>query len=574
MLKKLFQSLWQDKVKLLLLLLGTAAWSATMVKSGLVYSYGVGFWGPNGHDGIWHIALSQSLAQGSWQMPVFAGEPIQNYHIGFDLILAALHKITFIPISNLYFQILPPIFAFFIGYLVYDFVYSWRKSAKQAFWATFFVYFGGSFGWLVTLLRNGEIGGESLFWAQQSVSTLINPPFALSLIFLFVGLILLVKGVEQKNKNLFIITTFLFGILIQIKVYAGLLVLGGLLVAGLWQLLIKRSASIIKVFVGTLVLAILLFTKVSKGVSSEVIFRPFWFLEQMTSSTDRFYWPRLAGAMINYKLAGNIIKGSLAYLFAFLIFFIGNFGTRVVGFLWYWRKRKDIGNFKYVDFFIAFIVLFGILVPVFFIQSGTAWNTIQFMYYSMVFMGITSGIWLGELLERSSKKFFVNVITAFIVVLTIPTTIATLIYNYLPSRPPAKISNNELRALKFLKGQPMGVILTEPFDKKLAAEAVNNPPRPLYLYESTAYVSAYTGKPTFLEDEVNLEIMGYDWRVRRQKAERFFKDPSYNGKYELLDGENITYVYVIKNLQDTYKNLYLNSERIFENDEVIIYENK
>src|SRR3989337_862297 len=87
-----------DTRALILILLGTIIWSLTMVKSGLVYPFGMGFWGPNGHDGIWHIALAESLAKGSWQMPVFAGEAIKNYHIGFDLILAMLHKLTFIPI--------------------------------------------------------------------------------------------------------------------------------------------------------------------------------------------------------------------------------------------------------------------------------------------------------------------------------------------------------------------------------------------------------------------------------------------------------------------------------------------
>src|SRR3989344_8769648 len=90
---------------------GSLIWSLTMIKSGLVYEYGMVFWGPNGHDGVWHIALAQSLAKGSWQMPIFAGENIRNYHIGFDLILAAFHKLTFIPIHNLYFQLLPPLFA-------------------------------------------------------------------------------------------------------------------------------------------------------------------------------------------------------------------------------------------------------------------------------------------------------------------------------------------------------------------------------------------------------------------------------------------------------------------------------
>src|SRR3989344_5139651 len=89
-----------DRKAWLLIMTGTIAWSLTMVKSGLIYSYGIGFWGPNGHDGIWHIALAESLSKGSWQMPVFAGETIKNYHIGFDLILAIIHKLTFIPPLN------------------------------------------------------------------------------------------------------------------------------------------------------------------------------------------------------------------------------------------------------------------------------------------------------------------------------------------------------------------------------------------------------------------------------------------------------------------------------------------
>ncbi|KKU02814.1 MAG: hypothetical protein UX03_C0026G0007, partial [Candidatus Woesebacteria bacterium GW2011_GWE1_45_18] len=166
---------------ILLVATGSLVWSLTMVKSGLVYSYGMGFWGPNGHDGVWHLALAESLSRGSRWMPVFSGEVLKNYHVGFDLVLVLLNKVTTIPIVNLYFQIIPPVLAVLIGVLVYKFVVLWRKSREEAFWATFFVYFGGSFGWMVTLLRSGEIGGESMFWAQQSVSTLINPPFALSL---------------------------------------------------------------------------------------------------------------------------------------------------------------------------------------------------------------------------------------------------------------------------------------------------------------------------------------------------------------------------------------------------------
>src|SRR6266478_5563744 len=107
----------------------------------------MGFWGANGHDGIWHIALAENLSKGSFQIPVFSGSFLQNYHLGFDLLLATLHKLTSVPVVNLYFQILPPILALLIGILTYKFVFEWTKSDNSSLLATFFVYFGGSLGW-------------------------------------------------------------------------------------------------------------------------------------------------------------------------------------------------------------------------------------------------------------------------------------------------------------------------------------------------------------------------------------------------------------------------------------------
>src|SRR4030042_3011125 len=288
----------KDNLSMIVLLsLGVICWSLTIVKSSLIYPYGMGFWGPNGHDGIWHIALIESLVKGSWQMPVFAGEAIKNYHIGFDLIVAALHKISFISVSTLYFQIIPPILAVGIGYFIYLFVLAWRNSRRDAFWATFFTYFGGSLGWIVTYLRDGKFEGESMFWSQQSFSTLINPPFALSLLFIFLGLTLLIKGLEEKNKKYLTLVTFLFGVLIQIKVYAGILIMAGLLVAGFWYLMKRESTILFKVFSGVLILSLLLFLPIAPEATKTVIWNPFWFLETMMSDPSRVYWPKFAQAM-------------------------------------------------------------------------------------------------------------------------------------------------------------------------------------------------------------------------------------------------------------------------------------
>ncbi len=557
MLKKSILVFLKNNLSLIvLLLLGTISWSLTMVKSGIVYPFGMGFWGANGHDGIWHLALINNFSKGIFSMPIFAGYPLQNYHIGFDLLVALLHTETGISINTLYFQILPPIFALVIGLLVYLFIWNWRKSKKEAVWAVFFTYFAGSWAWIL-----GK--GESAFWSQQQISTLINPPYALSLIFILLGLIFLLK--YQKSFRIWhlILCIVCFGILAQVKIYAAILILGGLFISGVYSLFVVHNSSFIKVFLGTLLVSLLVYLPFNKFSVGLLVWQPFWFLETMMGALDRLGWMRFYSAMTTYKSGGIWFKGILAYSVAFAIFIIGNFGTRILAF-----KNISLKRLTSLDLFIWSIIGAGILIPTFFLQKGTSWNTIQFFYYSLFFSGILTGIVLSKLNKLAIILF---------VVLTIPTTIITLREVYLPKRPPAMLSKEELSALEFLKNQPNGVVLTYPFDKLRASQAVANPPRPLYLYESTAYVSAFSGKTTFLEDEVNLNITGYDWPTRRTDIESWYREPNVEKAREFLKKNNIKYIYLLKGVPNgTPQRAYLGEGqlgliRLFENKDVNIW---
>lgn len=562
-----------SKLNILLILIGSIVWSLTMVKSGLVYDYGMGFWGPNGHDGIWHVALINSLSEGKATIPIFAGEVLKNYHIGFDMLTAFIHNLTGIPVITLYFQIMPTVFAMLIGILVYKFVLLWRGSKVQAFWSTFFVYFSGSLGWVITFLKGEGFNGESLFWAQQSLSTLVNPPFAFSLIMLFLGLLLLQRYLKIRSLPLFILTVGVLGLLIQIKIYSGILIIAGLFVAGVANYIKTRDRSVLYIFAGTLLISVILLIPAYDLRSKSLIFAPFWFLESMVATTDRFYWPKMASALANYKLTGNIIKGTLAYSLVLLLFMVGNSGIRILGASWLIKTIKSIKKTGVIESVVISIILFGILIPLCFIQSGNSWNSIQFFYYSLVFLSVTSGIVLGEYYEKlgnskdnkSKVQYFLKTgMTALILlVMTIPPIVATL-RHYLPERPPAKISSSELQALKFLKNEPDGVVLTLPFDKKLADMEVDNPPRPLYLYESTAYVSALTGKEAYLEDEVNLEITDYEWKNRKLDIQNNIGNISY------LKELGITYIYIPDIKIFDYKD-EIDALNIYNKDGIAIY---
>lgn len=549
-----YNLLLRNKLSLFLILIGSISWSLTMIKSGLKYSFGLGFWGANGYDGVWHIALINNLSRFSLENPVLSGEVVKNYHIGFDVFLALINKLTNIPISYLYFQIFPPIAALIIGGLTYKVIFNWTKdkqslaidAKKSALIATFFTYFGGSFAWILGM-------GESTFWSHQSMSTLINPPYALSLIFILTGLIFL-----QKNKIL--LSILFFGMLIQIKAYAAILILGGLLVAGIYDYFKYRELKIIKVFIGSLILNLILFTLIKNDSLTVFSFYPFWFLETLFAARDRLSWPKMAEAMQSYKTQSVVFKYLLAYGFAGIVFVLGNFWTRLI-FL------KDL--FKKIDAFkLMFLsmIAFGLFMPTFFVQIGTPWNTIQFLYYSLFFSGILAGVAISKMS---------NYVILVIILLTIPTSLIGIKNTFVTNTPPAIISIEELESLTILKNKEFGNVLSYPFDTALSYVSLPNK-IPLYKYSNTAYLPAFSEKSIYFE-RTNVEIMGYDWEERKSNTLKFFTTSDLEWAIKFLENNNIKYLYLVKEMSPLPGELMklgpaeLGLTKIFENKGYMIF---
>ncbi len=576
MLKKVSKQLLGNRNILLLVLIGSLSWMITMLKNGLPLPNGdLGYWGANAHDGIWHLALAGSLSRGSILMPVFAGSGLQNYHIGFDLILALLYKATSIPISFWYFQIIPIILAVGIGILTYKFVLLWQKSKTAAFWSTFFVYFGGSFGYIVTFLRGEGIGGESLFWSQQSISTLINPPFALSLIILLAALICLIEFQRLNSKKYFLLSVLLFSSLLSVKAYAGVLGLTTLFLVSVYVFIQTKTFKILLLWIVSSVVSLILFLPLNKSAGQLVVFQPGWFLETMLALSDRFYWPKLFEAIINWRAAHIYYKAAVGYSVAFIVFLIGNLGSRVLFVLLIepsTLKIKSLLKLSTVTLFLLLFGLGGIIAPMLYLQTGTAWNTIQFFYYALFVGALFSGLTIRRFLESGYSHVFKRSVIFFIILLTIPTSVSTLLQVYIPGRPPARLSIYEQQALAFLKTQPQGIVLTFPYDPLLAKAAISNPPRPIYLYESTAYVSAYGNHDVYLEDEVNLTIMNYQWKERRKVLDDIYASTDQRKVFNFFRDNKISYVYWVKPQFTQIGDLQLQLKNIFENKETIIFE--
>lgn len=550
-----------------IIFIGSISWLLTQVKNGLLFNYGFGYWGPNGHDAIWHLQLISSLSQ---KVPpenfVFANQPLENYHYFYDLVLAQIVKLFGVDPQNLLFRLFPLMISLVVGLISYHLTvlmgrkldYSYHKSKMAGMIALFFVYFGGSLGWIVSYFKNGSFGGETTFWAQQSVSTLLNPPFAVSLLLFLAGVYIYYSTDFSQKKEVLkkgLILILLWGTLIEFKAYAGVLVLGALGVVTLFKI-IKKQFYFTSVAFLVLIVSLAVFLPNNASSNSLISFSPFWLVRTMLEFEDRLNWTRLLLTM----QSGVWYKEWVAYAAAVVIFMVGNLGFRVI----------SLGDLKtYKKFGLLMLVsLLGFIFPMLFLQAGTNWNIVQFFYYSLMIQSIFTGLilakWLNKLPNIASFMLMVLVI-----IFTIPTSLNTL-SQYLPKRPPAKLSVAESESLNKLSELPLGVVLSPVYDEK--SNSKFGAPKPLFAYASTSYVSSFSKKPSFVSDTINLEILGINYLPRLNTSKEILKG-TLNSHKLLLDN-HISYVYIPKLTGVKIDEGKLGVEKIFENDETLIYKVK
>jgi hypothetical protein len=569
---------WQKEFTLLtpLVIIGSLSLIVTQFKNGISSNYGFGYWGPNGHDAIWHLSLISELSKNvPPQNPVFAGETLRNYHYFFDLLVACASTLFVIDPQELLFRLFPLSISVLTGLIMYftvkrilvDRGLSEKVSIKSALLATFFLYFGGSFGWIVSYLRNRDFGGETTFWAQQSISTLLNPPFAISITLFLTGLyfyhlfrtsshrkielkLRFWKGENDNLKNLIIIA-LVWGTLIEFKAYGGVLVLLTLGIITI-ERLFSKDFKFLYLTITTGIVAAIVFLPNNIGSNSLLEFKPLWLVDSMISIEDRLFIPRLHLTM----QSGVFYKVIPAFVLASILFLIGNFGTRAFALL----NPKTIWEHRFLGIF----TILGIVLPLLFIQKGNNWNIVQFMYYSLMVLGIFASITIAKLSDKFGKWGIAGIV--IIILLTIPTSFNTG-SQYIPKRPPAKLSTSEIEALNILKQQPQGTVLSLNYDEKIARQF--SAPKPLAYYTSTSYVSAFSSHPSFLEDTINLEILGIDFKGRLNSIREFGKGT--DKARQILKDNNISYVYLLKKQNVPVDEGRMGLKKIFGNDEALVF---
>ncbi len=548
-----------------LIILGTIFQVMPTFKSGLSFIYGMGFWGPNGHDGVWHVALANQIKNGlPPENPVFSGEVLKNYHYLYDLLIATTSSLSFISTEDLVFRFFPILFSILLGLGVVSFISNLplkfekiKNTISLYLIPLYFVYFAGSFGWVVTWIKERVLSGESSFWANQSISFNLNPPFAISFI-LVIASLLLISKLNTRQWGMIAVSGMLLGGLIGFKAYSSILIFISVFILMIFQFFRKKIYLIFVLLLGS-ILSLGIFIPNFK-ISQNFLFAPLWLVHTMIDTPDRIGWIRLSGARSAYLQRGEMFKFFLVESLGVFLFFIGNLGVRffvLIGLLYLKYLKNSL-------VFLTFcILIFSFILPLLFIQIGTPWNTIQFFYYFLYFSAIYAGIFVAFIYLKLPS--ILNILLLGFILILAPINSVAVAKGYLYPLPHTYISSGELKGLDFLQEQEKGIVLTYPYESSTKIKLSD--PLPLFAYDTSSYVSAFSEKPVFLEDEVQNEILGIDYKKRRIQSKEFFA--SKGEAKSFLTDNGIEYIYIPK-----FYNSFLDGENykvLFENEDVIIY---
>jgi len=465
---------------------------------------GIYFWGAHEHDGVWHLALiNNALTVWPNRFPTFAGAVLSGYNTLLDSILYVINLLTKIPVVTLYFKVTPLLWfgAMILVWKKFAARYSNNKWYLPAI--LFFVFFGNSFSYFFRLYHEGIIWGASGLLSMQSPQMLSNIQYALTLPLIGVMLILFRKDrVGWKEMLSLAILNFL---LMGLKFYAGVI---AVTMSGMYALtLIFQKQWKIGMIGGLLsvmgfVLATFVFYNPLKslGGPSILLFKPMATVHPIIEEAGLFFAPSIANLRNNLYATGGswrlwLIEAATLGLFVFF-----NWGTRIIG---VWAIKK-----KPFDVVLITGIITSLLMNILFIQRGEWWNTVQFLYYATFLSNIYAAEILANLVNQGWKM---KLVALLIVCFTIPNALDTYrIFNSFP--PHSYVSEAEIEALNKLKSLPKGVVLALPINPIPGHE--QQLPRPLYNMYDTAYVAAFSGQQTYLNDLVQLRLTGINYENR------------------------------------------------------------
>jgi hypothetical protein len=530
------------------IILGMVAQLSLIFPSGIFYRGKYEFFGAQSHDGLWHISLAQKMSHLSFENPIFSGERIRNYHYFSNLIVAFLHRISGLSVFTIFFVILPIAISALLGLEMFLLVKEIFRDELSALWSVFFVYLGSNFAYFLPIFGLGNEILETSFWVQQPISVFSNFPFSMSLPIVFAATYFLARYLRGGGKKYLVFSVILFSLAVPTKSFSVVFILG-MGMCGTVRLIFKKRGDILLASIASAFLAFLwILPSISFG--KHLIFEPGFFLRTMIEAGDRMNWQEWALKLQYYTVNSDTLNLIKFYGTAFVIFIVGNLGTRLLMFIGIPRFRNALKD--EIHLFLLSSLVVSALIPMFFLTTGIAWNSIQFMYYFLLIAGIYSGHGTRLVVGYFKKPWIKIFVSVVIILLTIPTNLYTLRFRF-SHNSNLTVAGEELKALVSLKevGSYTDRILTLP------AEA------------SFVEVSAFTGKSVYLGDWLMAVVTGHDYDKRLLELKTSMS--SREAFLEFLERNNIRWIYIKGYEPEIIRSIAENLALFYSSSTITIY---
>ena len=434
-------------VPLFIVLILSIIFSLSMLMSG-VYGDMIKY----GRDDLWHLALINELKNNfPPDNPGFAGVSLKGYHFFYNFLLAKISNIFFISPLSLYFHFFPLFIAILWGLGVYSLMYKWSKKISVGLWAVFLTMFGGSFAFILKLRGHENLSLDSAFGIQQPATALINPPFSISIVIVIAVLFAFYQHFTTKKKGWLVPIVLCVGLVSMFKVYAGIILLGGILLLTLLQLLKKNFIFLTVCFFIGILFAVTY--GILRDPSSTLIFAPLWAPHSVL--VDNMPWYGYAEKMYTYTKL-SVIKGIVeTELYSLYVFFFGNLGTRLIGILFlslfFLKKQRRPSLFAFT---VLIMTLVSILIPLFFIQSGKVFEIIQMAWYFLFFISLFAAFGFHMFFNLRYCKVIKIVLFVIIIMFTLPSAYEPYKgYLGVMNSYGSSLSDHYFNAMQFLKSE-------------------------------------------------------------------------------------------------------------------------
>lgn len=548
-------------VLLLLIIIGTFAQTRVLLHGGYTDTRGEFF--PAFHDSLWNVSVVAELFYHfPPQHPGIAGLSLKNNHYFYHLYLATTAYITHINILDLYYKFGPLLVSFIFGLSLYAVISIFTKKTFFRGFGIFLGYFSGSFAYMAPFFLGKQIHWQgNIFLSDQPFDQIINPytvlGFSLFLIGCFCFQQVFLTG-RQSSRVWIIITALLFGTLYGFKSFGGILALITFFLTSIILFALYRKINIFYILLLTLFIFIPIFLFMTQLGSASLNWIPGWTLTAMVADKDRLNLPQLAATETYYLQIHNYLGFLKIKSFEFIIYFVGNLGIRLVGFVYLivilvcLLSRKKISQNTPLIIFLTLSIIISLTIPLLFNLSLNAYDIMQFTPYALIILALMTSLAAEAIYKYfSTRKLMIQGMACIILILllALPQTIENFRESF--NIPQTHISADELQALNFIKyhSHTDDVILINP----------------LYFSDSM-YISALSERRLYIGDPSLVNHTGLNPAPRLKAAADFFNGIS---TVNFLRDNQISFIYQPKKITTS-----LNSYRlikVYENDSIEIY---